>query len=54
MNTHTGYDQAAQRVNEKVGFYTHLAVYVAVNGLLTIINFATAPDVLWFYWPLAG
>lgn len=40
MDTHSGYDQAAQRVNEKVGFHTHLVAYVAVNALLAAIDFA--------------
>ena len=54
MDTQTNYDQATQRVEEKVGFFTHLVVYVVVNAALTAINLVTTPNVLWFHWPLAG
>ena len=36
------------------GFQIHLAVYVAVNLLLIVVNLLTTPTVLWFFWPLAG
>ena len=46
--------QAREHVSALRGFYRHLAAYVAVNLLLLAINLVTAPDKLWFYWPLLG
>jgi len=54
MSTQTNYDQATQRVEEKMGFFIHLVAYVVVNAGLAALNLATTPDVLWFHWPLAG
>jgi hypothetical protein len=48
------YQQAKARVEAKIGFFIHLAVYTGVNLLLIIINLLTAPRYLWFYWPLLG
>lgn len=48
------YGKAKKRVEEKIGFYIHLAVFVGVNLLLVIINLVTAPYYLWFKWPLMG
>jgi bacteriorhodopsin len=38
----------------KLGFYIHLAVFVAVNALLIAINLAGTSKGLWFKWPLFG
>lgn len=54
MDTQTNYDQATQRVEEKMGFFIHLVAYVVVNAALAALNLVTNPDVLWFHWPLAG
>jgi hypothetical protein len=48
------YQKAKKRVEAKIGFYVHLAVYVAVNTLLIIINLLTSSQYLWFKWPLMG
>jgi hypothetical protein len=48
------YQRAKKRVQAKIGFYIHLAVYVGVNILLIIINLATSPQYYWFRWPLLG
>lgn len=48
------YERAKERVEAKLEFYRHLAIYVGVNILLTIINLITTPDSLWFVWPLLG
>jgi Na+/melibiose symporter-like transporter len=48
------YEQARRRVEAKIGFFTHLAVYIVINGLLIFINLQNNPDRLWFYWPLLG
>jgi bacteriorhodopsin len=46
--------KATKRVNAKLGFYIHLAVYVVVNAILVAINLSTSTEHLWFKWPLAG
>jgi len=48
------YHQARKRVEEKKGFYIHLAVYVIVNILLIIIWAVTDRGFPWFVFPLAG
>jgi hypothetical protein len=48
------YQVARKRVEEKKGFYTHLASYVVVNAMLVIIWAITSPGYPWFIWPLAG
>ena len=54
MEHQEAYEKARKRVEAKIGFYVHLGVYVGVNLLLIIINFMTAPEYLWFKWPLMG
>ena len=54
MSADEPYDRARKRVEAKIGFYIHLAVYVCVNALLIGINLITTPDALWFIWPFAG
>jgi hypothetical protein len=48
------YERARRHVREIRGFYLHAIVFVAVNALLHIINFVTAPGVYWAFWPLLG
>jgi hypothetical protein len=48
------YQKAKKRVEAKIGFYIHLAVYVVVNILLIIINLLTSSQYLWFKWSLIG
>jgi hypothetical protein len=54
MGNPEAYERAKKRVEAKVGFYIHLAVYVGVNLLLIIINLTRSPQYLWFKWPLLG
>jgi hypothetical protein len=54
MENQEPYQRAKKRVQAKIGFYIHLAVYVGVNILLIIVNLATSPQYLWFRWPLLG
>jgi hypothetical protein len=54
MENQETYEKAKKRVEAKIGFYIHLAVYVGVNGLLIVINLTTSPHSLWFKWPLLG
>ncbi len=48
------YKRAEERVEKKLGFYVHLAVYVLVNAVLITIDLSRSPDSHWFYWPLIG
>ena len=43
-----------KRVDQKLGFYIHLAIYILVNGLLIAIDLMTSPGTYWFIWPLLG
>jgi hypothetical protein len=54
MENHEVYQRAKKRVEAKIGFYIHLAVYAGVNILLIIINLSTSPQYIWFKWPLLG
>lgn len=42
------------RILQNRAFRVHLIIYAVVNVLLIILNLATSPDKLWFYWPLVG
>jgi hypothetical protein len=48
------YVRAEKRVEAKLGFYRHFAVYIGVNLLLFLINFFFSRGEWWFYWPLLG
>lgn len=54
MENQEAYQKAKKRVEAKIGFYIHLAVYLGVNILLIIINLTTSTQHLWFKWPLIG
>ena len=54
MEKEETYQKAKKRVEAKIGFYIHLAVYVGVNILLIVINLITSSEYLWFKWPLIG
>ena len=54
MEDKEAYERAAKRVEAKLEFYRHLAIYIAVNILLIIINLVTSTETLWFIWPLLG
>ena len=54
MENREAYEGAKKRVEAKIGFYVHLAVYLGVNVLLIVINLTTSPRSLWFIWPLFG
>jgi hypothetical protein len=54
MGNPEAYERAKKRVEAKVGFYIHLAVFVGVNLLLLMINLIRSPQYLWFKWPLLG
>jgi hypothetical protein len=46
------YTRAEKRVEDKLGFYKSLAVYLGVNLVLFLINLFTSPGEWWFYWVL--
>lgn len=54
MQNSEDYLSAKKRVEAKMGFYTHLSVYVAVMLFLAIINFVTSAGTIWFHWPMLG
>lgn len=46
-------DRARKRGALKLGFYTHLLVYVCVNAGLMLLNFVQGSH-RWSVWPLMG
>ena len=57
-NSGTGEDQlrrrAVKRLQAKAGFWTHLAIYLAVNAFLVMIWFFTGAGFFWPIFPIAG
>lgn len=53
-NEEERYYQAKKRVEEIRGFYGNLASYIVVNVFFIILNLATSPSYLWFFWPMLG
>ena len=45
--------RARERVDLKIGLYTHALVYVCVNLGLFVLNMATT-STRWSFWPLFG
>ena len=54
MQNQETYARAEKRVEEKMGFYIHISIYILVNIGLIALNLITAPEALWFQWPLVG
>ncbi len=54
MDNEQVYEQARRRANAKLGFYTHLTVYIVVNLLLIAINLISSARHYWFIWPMLG
>lgn len=54
MENQDAYNRANERVEAKLGFYIHLAVYVIVGVLLVVIDVSTSPKDTWAQWPLMG
>lgn len=44
---------AAERADDQLGFYIHLAVYLVVNALLVGLNMQSG-DTWWAQWPALG
>lgn len=54
MENTQAYQKAKKKVQARLGFKSHLAVYLAVNAILISVNLINSPDNLWFVWPLMG
>ena len=54
MDDSQAYEAAKSRVEAKMGFYTHIAVYAAVITFLAVIDLGTSAQSIWFHWPLIG
>ena len=54
MKNQEAYTNAKKKVEARMGFYTHLAVYLAVITMLTILNLTVAGDYFWAIWPMIG
>ena len=48
------YRQARRRYALKRGLATHAFIFVVINAGLIALNLLTAPQVLWFVFPLFG
>ena len=54
MKNQEAYTNAKKKVETRMGFYTHLTVYLVVITLLTILNVTVAGDYFWAKWPMIG
>jgi hypothetical protein len=52
------YREAERKVKARIGFYWHLASYLAINGMFVIIYLITTwsggDNYPWFIWPMLG
>lgn len=54
MNNQQAYAKAKKRVEARMGFYIHLAVYLVVNIFLIILNLTFIKNYFWAIWPILG
>ena len=54
MNDRQQRRAATLKAAGKLSLYIHLAIYVAVNALLVVINLTASPGYHWFWWPILG
>ncbi len=54
MNYDKRREKAEKRVEEIVGFYTHLLTYCIVNFGLFCLNYFSTPGHFWVQWPIMG
>lgn len=54
MQNEESYRRVKKRVEARISFYIHAAVFIVANFLLIIINLITSSQYLWFKWPLMG
>lgn len=48
------YQRAKERVEERLGFYRHATIYVAVNLFLLGLNWFRSPGHWWAIWSVLG
>ena len=48
------YSAAEEKVESRILFYKHLAVFVAINLFLCIINLICSARISWALWPILG
>ena len=46
------YQRAEKRVEEKIGFFRHLGIYLFVNLILLAVNLILSRDFLWVLVPI--
>ena len=46
--------RAIRRIQAKRGFWSHFAIYLAVNALLVLIWALTSAGYFWPVWPILG
>ena len=54
ITQHPNYREARRYACKVRGFYTHLAVFVLVNGLLVALNYTMHPGRIWHVWATLG
>lgn len=54
MHSTEQYREARSRAEAKYQFFVHAMVYVAVIGLLVLINLINWQGVFWSIWPMLG
>lgn len=54
MKNQKEHERIEKKVEERLGFYTHLAAYVVINLFLIALNMVMTPEYYWFIWPLIG
>jgi len=46
--------ECKKRVEERIGFYIHLTVFIVVITFLVILNLTHSKDYFWAIWPMLG
>jgi two-component system LytT family sensor kinase len=54
MDAEKAYDRARQKVEERIGFLSHLVVFVIINAFLFFLDYRDNGSIDWAYWPLVG
>ena len=54
MKNQEAYSNAKKKVEARIGFYIHLAVYLVVNTFLSVLNLAVTGGPFWVMWPMIG
>jgi predicted ferric reductase len=44
--------RASDRVQARLGFFAHAAIFLLLGVLLLALNLITTEGALWFFWPL--